>query len=105
MKSKQEIEQNIDATFNALEAIEEVNVNHFFKHKVLQKIELEKAEKSKVLGWFTPQFQLATLGLILMLNISAVVFAYASHKENTTVSLESFALEYSLNSETNSILN
>ncbi|MBU3009964.1 hypothetical protein KO506_00935 [Polaribacter vadi] len=105
MKPKKEIENNIDDAFKVLENIEEVKVNHFFKHKVLQQLENQKEEKSKVLGWFSPQLQLATLGLVLLLNVSALFYAYSSQKVTNNVTLENFAQEYSLQPETNSILN
>ncbi|APZ46827.1 hypothetical protein BW723_11270 [Polaribacter reichenbachii] len=105
MKSKKEIENNIDDTFKILDNIEEVKVNHFFKHKVLQQLENIKEEKSKILGWFSPQLQMATLGLVLLLNVGALFYAYSSQEVSNTVTLESFAQEYSLQSETNSILN
>lgn len=80
-------------------------MNHFFKHKVLQQLENEKEVKSEIFSWFTPQLQLATLGLVLLLNISTIFYAFSSQEQNTETSLENFAQEYSLNSESNSLLN
>ena len=110
MKSKEHIHKQVEDTFNVLETIEKVNVNHFFKHKVLQKIEAEKevAIKQPILNWFTPKFQLATLGLILLLNISAILYAYNSVEStnvNSITDIDSFAQEYSLQSSSNSLLN
>ena len=105
MKSTEKIEENINAAFKALESIEEVKVNHFFKHKVLQQLENQKEEKSPVFGWFTPKLQLATLAVVLLLNVGSILYAFSAQENNTEVSLESFAQEYNLQSETTSLLN
>ncbi len=105
MKNKEQIDKQVEAAFNALGVIEEVKVNHFFKHKVLQKIVHQKVEKAKVFTWFTPQLQMASLALVLLLNASAILYAFSSQTTTSDTSLESFAQEYSLQSETISLLN
>jgi hypothetical protein len=50
-----------------------------------------------------PQFQLATLSLILCLNIGTIFYAFSSSKETTDLNI--FAKEYALQTNTNSILN
>lgn len=105
MKNKEDINRQVEATFNALEAIEEVKVNHFFKHKVLQKVQQQKEEKTSVFAWFTPQLQMATFALVVLLNASAIFYAFSSQKDTSNSNLESFAQEYSLQSETTSLLN
>mgnify|MGYP003683711645 CR=1 FL=1 len=105
MKSKEQINIEVEDTFKVLDTIEEVKVNHFFKHKVLQQLENQKEEKSKVLGWFSPQLQLATLGLILLMNVSALFYVFSNQDISTDSSLENFAQEYALQSETSLILN
>lgn len=105
MKSKEYINQQVDATFKTLDAIEEVKVNHFFKHKVLQQLENEKEEKISILNRFTPKLQLATLVIVLLINTSAVLYAFSSQEQISETSIENFAQEYSLQSESNSILN
>ena len=54
MKKKEYLDRQVDATFKVLEAIEKVPVNHFFKHKVLQKIQAEQHLKQPIITWFTP---------------------------------------------------
>lgn len=105
MKLKENTDKYVEDAFEALETIEEVNVNHFFKHKVLQQLKNQKVEQPKFLRWFTPQLQLAALGLVLLLNASALFYAYSLQDYSTTNSLENFAQEYALQSETTSILN
>lgn len=105
MKNKEQINNKVDAAFNALNAIEEVQVNHFFKHKVLQQLELQNEVKTPIFTWFTPKFQLASLVVVLLLNASAILYAFSSQEKTGTVSLETFAQEYSLQSTTTSILN
>jgi hypothetical protein len=105
MKNKEHINQQVEATFNALNAIEEVKVNHFFKHKVLQQLKNQKEEKTSVFAWFTPQLQMVTLAFVVLLNASAILYAFSSQTTTSSSSLESFAQEYSLQSETTLQLN
>ena len=105
MKSTEKIEENIQAAFKAIENIEEVKVNHFFKHKVLQQLENKQEEKVPVFGWLTPKLQLATLAMVLLLNVGSILYAFSSQENNTKVSLDSFAQAYYLQSDTTSILN
>lgn len=105
MKSKEQINIEVEDTFKVLDRIEEVKVNHFFKHKVLQQLENQKVEQPNVLNWFSPQLQLAALCLILLMNASALFYSFSNQELNSNSSLETFAQEYALQSETNSILN
>jgi len=105
MHSNKEITQKVEETFQVLESIEEVQVNHFFKHKVLKQLENQKEEQSTIFAWLTPQLQWATLGLVLLLNLSAVFYAYLPQEESSDNTIETFAQEYALQSETYTILN
>ena len=107
MKHKENINQQVKDTFKVLESIDKVEVNHFFKHKVLQKLNEEKEEKKSILSWFTPQLQLATLSVVLLLNLGTIFYAYNSSAKDlkTTSDIEAFAQEYSLQSNSSSILN
>jgi hypothetical protein len=105
MKNKEQIDQQVEAAFKTLGDIKEVNVNHFFKHKVLQQLAHQKEEKSRVFTWFTPQLQMASLALVVLLNASAILYAFESQTTTSDTLLESFAQEYSLQSETISLLN
>jgi hypothetical protein len=105
MKSNKKINQEVEDTFKVLEKIENVNVNHFFKHKVLSKFLQEKEEKKSIFSWFTPQFQLATLSIVLLLNASVIFYSYKSSESSSNTNIDTFAQKYSLQSSTNSILN
>ena len=107
MDSKENIHKQVEDTFKVLNTIDKVEVNHFFKHKVLQKLNAEKEQKSSVFSWFTPQLQFATLSIILLLNFGTLFYVYNNTVENSnsTSDIEAFAQEYSLQSESNSILN
>lgn len=105
MKSKEQINKLLEDTFNVLDTIEEVKVNHFFKHKVLQQFENQKDEKSSVFGWFTPQLQMATLSVILLLNLGTLYYAYSNDNSSSTNNIETFTQEYALQLDSNSILN
>ena len=105
--NKKDIHKKVEETFKVLDTIDKVEVNHFFKHKVLQKIQAEKVEKKPVFSWFTPQLQLATLGVVLLLNIGTIFYAFNSSSQSTSSAsdIKTFAQEYSLQSDSSSILN
>ncbi|WP_166384534.1 MULTISPECIES: hypothetical protein [unclassified Polaribacter] len=107
MKNKEDINQQVAATFKALETIEKVDVNHFFKHKVLQKLNEEKEVKQSIFSWFTPQLQLATVSIVLLLNFGTIFYAFNNFQESTstTSDIELFAQDYSLQTDNDSILN
>ncbi|MCL7764659.1 hypothetical protein MPF19_14640 [Polaribacter sp. Z014] len=107
MENKKYINQQVEDTFKSLDAIEKVDVNHFFKHKILQKLDAEKVEKQSVFSWFTPQLQLATLSVVLLLNLGTIFYAFNNSDKSASSSsgIEAFAKEYSLQSDSSSILN
>ena len=105
MKNKQYIDHQVDTNFKVLEAIEKVPVNHFFKHKVLQRIQAEQHLKQPIITWFTPQFQLVTLVVVLVLNASVIFYSFSNVKETSVTNIMAFAQEYSLQSRDSFILN
>jgi hypothetical protein len=105
MKNKQHIDRQVDANFKVLEAIEKVPVNHFFKHKILQRIQAEQHLKQPIISWFTPQFQLITFVAILLLNASVIFYSFSNIEETSISNIMAFAQEYALQSGDNSILN
>ena len=105
MKNKKYIDRQVNANFKVLEAIEKVPVNHFFKHKVLQRIQAEQHLKQPIISWFTPQFQWVTLVVILLLNASVIFYSFSNVEETSVTNIMAFAQEYSLQSSDNSILN
>jgi hypothetical protein len=105
MKNKKYIDRQVDANFKVLEAIEKVPVNHFFKHKVLKKIQAEQHLKQPIISWFTPQFQLVSFVVILLLNASVIFYSFSNVEEISATNIMAFAQEYSLQSSDNSILN
>jgi hypothetical protein len=104
MKTKAQIEAQVEATFKALDAIKEVKVDPFFTNKVLRRIKVKEQNKA-VFNLRGPQLQLATFGLVLLLNISAIIYAYATPQIAAASDIETFAQEYSLQSETTITLN
>jgi hypothetical protein len=105
MKNKQYIDDQVDVNFKVLEAIEKVPVNHFFKHKVLQRIQAEQHFEQPIISWFTPQFQLVILVVILLLNASVIFYSFSNIEETSVTNIRAFAQEYALQSDDNSILN
>lgn len=97
MKTPKDINEQIEATFDTLDSIKEVNVSPFFKDKTMQRLFAEKEETvSTGSGWFTPKLQLATLICVLIINV--VGFIQLTKTEyNTNVS--EFANTYGLSQE------
>ena len=65
------LQQKIDSSFEALDAIKTVNVSPFFKDKTLNILFAKKEVKQTTWNWFTPKLQLATLVCIVVLNVIA----------------------------------
>lgn len=104
MENKELIKKKVEDTFNVLEDINKVEVNPFLKHKILQKLN-NVEEKKGVINWFTPQLQLAAFVIVLLMNASAIYYAFNSTEVTTTSDINSFAQEYSLQETSNSLLN
>lgn len=94
MKVNKNIEDKVDSAFDALVAIESVNVSPFFKDKTMQVLFAEQEEKQSVWNWFTPKLQLATLVCIVVLNV--VAFTKIDNASNYDEDLSTFAESYGL---------
>lgn len=92
-----EINKKVNATLNAVDTIQEVKVSPFLKDRILNNLTAEVEETQKVWSWFTPKFQIATLIIVILLN----VYTYkvlTSDEYNTTV--EEFVDTYDFGDET-----
>ena len=98
METNYNIQNKIDDTFAAIDAIENVNVSPFFKDKTMKRMFAEKEKQQVVWSWFTPQLQLATLVCFVVLNVLALK-QYNSNQYVTNVN--EFAETYGLSSSSN----
>lgn len=92
-----ELNKKVKATLNVADTIQEVKVSPFLKDRILNNLNTEIDESQNVWAWFTPKFQLATLIVVILLN----VYAYkvlTSDNYNTTV--EEFVDTYDFGDET-----
>ena len=105
METNKNIQDNIDSTFEALDAIETVSVSPFFKDKTMNVLFTEKKEQKTVWSWFTPSLQLATLVCVVVLNVIALTKLddSSSYNENVSEFAESYGL--STGDDDTSILN
>ncbi len=97
MMKDTELNKKVKATLNVADTIQEVKVSPFLKDRILNNLNTEIDETQKVWAWFTPKFQLATLIVVILLN----VYAYkvlTSDNYNTTV--EEFVDTYDFGEET-----
>jgi len=101
MSTPESIKDRVNKTFDSINSMESVKVSPFFKDKTIQRLFAEKEEKHPLFGfWFTPKWQLATLLVIIALNIFTLSTANTSSYEDE---IDYFAQAYDLktNSEDN----
>lgn len=94
MEMNKNIQDKIDSTFEAIDAIENVNVSPFFKDKTMRVLFEEKEEKQMSWNWFTPKLQLATLVCIVVLNV--IAFAKLDNASTYEENVSEFASSYGL---------
>nr|WP_321233179.1 hypothetical protein [uncultured Psychroserpens sp.] len=94
METNKNIQDKIKDTLSSADKIAQVNVPPFFKDKTLELLFAEKEKKQSILwSWFTPQFQITTLIVVVALNVFAItqLDSNASGDE-----IDEFAQTYSL---------
>ena len=101
METNNSIQNKIEDTFIAIDAIENVNVSPFFKDKTMQRLFAEKEEVVITRSWFSPQLQLATLLCFIVLNVLAFKQYNSSKYE---VNISEFAESYGFTSSSNETL-
>ncbi|MBU2938575.1 hypothetical protein KO494_03385 [Lacinutrix sp. C3R15] len=103
MKANNNIQEKIENTFKAAEAIKQVPVSPFFKDKTMQRMFSKKEEEKVAWSWFTPKLQLATLACVIVLNVVAFKqLNKTSYDENINQLAESYGFSAS---DTNTLLN
>ncbi|QRM90224.1 hypothetical protein FG167_13595 [Lacinutrix sp. WUR7] len=101
MKTNNNIQEKIDNTFKAFDAIEEVTISPFFKDKTMQRLFSQQEEEKVAWSWFSPKLQLATLICIVALNVLAFSkFQETKYEENVNL----FAETYGLSTSTETLL-
>lgn len=102
MKKSKDIENTIEATFDVLDTINDVNVSPFFKDKTMQRL-FTKEEEAVATGysWFTPKLQFATLVCIVIINALGIL---QLTKASYTDSITEFANSYELSQDEQSSL-
>lgn len=103
MKVNKILDLKVEEAFESLDQINKVKISNSFKSRVLNKLEEEQAEESIVFNWFTPKLQLAAVAVIILVNLSAVMYSFSSSSNET--SINSFAQEYNLSINSTSITN
>ena len=95
METNKDLQNKIDSTLGAMDAIKTVEVSPFFKDKTMQLLFAEKEVEQTAWLWFSPRLQLATLICFVVLNVFAFK-AYNSNKYDTNIS--QFAESYGIKS-------
>ncbi|WP_138434296.1 hypothetical protein [Winogradskyella algicola] len=96
MMKDSEIKKKVNTTLNAVDTIQEVKVSPFLKDRILNNLNVENEETERVWAWFTPKFQIATLVVVVLLNIYAYK-VLISEEYNSTV--EEFVDTYDFGDE------
>ena len=94
METNKNIQNKIDGAFEALDAMETVNVSPFFKDKTMNVLFAEKKEKQTAWNWFTPKLQLATLVCVMVLNV--IAFTKLENASSYDENVSAFASSYGL---------
>lgn len=99
MNKKDHIKQQVKEVLNATDSIKPVKASPFFKEKVLHRLFDKKEEELPTMfAWFTPKLQLATLLVVVAVNL--VVFLSMDTTDITETHTEfAEAYELSPNSE------
>ncbi|MBC7568692.1 MAG: hypothetical protein H7319_03020 [Spirosoma sp.] len=76
MKPNQHIQDEVEKTFRSIEGIERAEPTPFFLTRTQARLARHTTSQS-LTGWvFRPAYVLASLGLVLLLNLSAVAYAH-----------------------------
>lgn len=102
MKTDKNIVAKVEDTYEVLDKINEVKISASFKQNVIHKIEETKKVKTSF-TWFTPQLQLAAMVVILLVNVSAIIYTFST--EEQTSAIDVFAQAYNFDSEDTFTLN
>ena len=96
METSKEVSIKIDETFASLDKIKEVRISTSFKQNVFSKLESSKDKKS-TFSWFTPQLQFAAMIVVLLINVSAILYSFSSEEQISN--FDAFAQEYNFETE------
>jgi len=97
-----EIDKKIEVAFDSLEQINEVKISSSFKQQVL-KLALEQEKEEILLTWFTPKLQMAAMIIVLLVNVTAIMYTFSTTSSETNIS--SFVQEYNLRTTPTFIIN
>lgn len=93
VNKKVPIQKQIEETLQQASTIETVNVSPFFKDKVMHQLSKEKEVAVPEVTWFTPKLQLATLVVVLVINVFAFSnLSFSTYDDNITEFAQSYEL-------------
>ncbi|MBC8151610.1 MAG: hypothetical protein H7Z72_01730 [Bacteroidetes bacterium] len=76
MKTNQRIEEEVEKTLQSIDGIQRATPNPFFLARVQARLDRRHAPESARNWVLSPAWVVASLGLILVLNLSAVAYVY-----------------------------
>ncbi|MEL7529733.1 MAG: hypothetical protein AAFN10_00415 [Bacteroidota bacterium] len=91
------IEQAVEESLRSLDSLQKADPGPWFAAKVMRRWEEEKNANTKVSFWLKPSFQLAALGVLLLLNLTFVLNQQNSSTDDRSSLIQAFAQEYDLN--------
>lgn len=89
MKINQRIEDEIEQTLRSLDGIERAKPKPFFLTRVQARLDRRNTPKPAAARTFRPAYVVASLGLVLLLNVSAILYVdeRVAEQEQDSVSL------------------
>lgn len=100
MKPNKRIDEDVDKTLRSIADIERANPRPFFSTRAEARLDRHLAATSLRTGAWRPVYMLASLGLVFLLNLSAVLlFQQQLMTDEQQQATEHFAAEWKLNAD------
>ncbi len=93
-----EIEAKVEKTMKLLDEVKPLEVNHFFRARLMQRVEEECADTSRVAGRGLAKkldLRLAFMALLLIVNLSSAVVSLVNDEQQSTTGVSEVAANLS----------
>lgn len=104
MEINSKANKKIEEAFEVLDQINEVKISTSFKQNVLNKV-LKEEKESILITWFTPKLQLVAMVIVLLVNVTALMYTFSNSSSSSKTDINTFAQEYNLGAKSASIIN
>ena len=99
MKEDQYLEQAVEESLRSLDSLQKADPGPWFAAKVMRRWEEEQKNDTKLSFWLKPSWQLAALGVLLLINLTFVLNQQNTSTNDRSTLIQAFAQEYDLNTD------